>query len=613
NDNDNNNDNDDNDANKTREYNVWTPFTDNDGNTISIGRKEDNYWGARSMIGGSNDHLLFIAYRPKYIDVFDLNTCKCIKRDTLPIRNETYYHCFVPKIDNGFEKKKKNTKMYEMVLFCRNTGISIKYDEDRNEFQFDQLRVCFTMRPFYAYAYIYVDDFILFFGGEDIASVRISKDIHKYSLIENKWKKLEQTLPIPLGDCVGALTEDNKYVHIFGEQGEGDNTSSVHMKIDMNILLREDTEIEKQWIMEEEEKREIEEIKMELDGMKQDLGVKKPKKQIQIEIIIEYWVRSLFIKLGWIADFTKIITQYILVIVFDCILFYFILKMKYYKLSKEIQMKSTGVNSVQFSPDNTKIVSSFDDKTIRIWDIKLEREIKLLKGHSDGVNDSQFTPDGNKVLSCSEDNTIRLWDVQSGKELMIFKGHLNNVTKAQLSPDGNIVISSSNDQTIIVWEAKSGKNIMTLGHSDYVNSVKFSPTGKTFVSASNDRTIRIWDVTSGTRVNTFEYNENILDSQFSPDCCSIVSCSNDETIQIWDIKAGKIIHSLREHSDIVTRAKYLPDGQTVVSGSNDKTIRLWDLKFGMEVQTLFSKKSFQNKGKKRIEPTKEVSNHTIFK
>ncbi|ETO04393.1 hypothetical protein RFI_33004, partial [Reticulomyxa filosa] len=52
-----------NQLNKSNNYNQWIPFTDNHDHPIIFGRDEKhNYEGARALIGGINNHLLFITY-----------------------------------------------------------------------------------------------------------------------------------------------------------------------------------------------------------------------------------------------------------------------------------------------------------------------------------------------------------------------------------------------------------------------------------------------------------------------------------------------------------------------------------------------------------------------
>ncbi|ETO01465.1 hypothetical protein RFI_35975, partial [Reticulomyxa filosa] len=76
------------------EYPNHVPFTDNHNNPIIIGRDYDDYGGMLAVIGGSNNHLLFITYFFNNISVFNLNTFQFIKHDTLPINDCINYHCF---------------------------------------------------------------------------------------------------------------------------------------------------------------------------------------------------------------------------------------------------------------------------------------------------------------------------------------------------------------------------------------------------------------------------------------------------------------------------------------------------------------------------------------
>ncbi|ETO25597.1 hypothetical protein RFI_11541 [Reticulomyxa filosa] len=223
---------DPNNIEKIKQANQWNPFTNNDNQPILIGRDKDYHRGVRAVIGGSNNHLLFITYSPKNIDVFNLNTFQYIKHDTLPTSDFIFLHCFVLKTMNGLERVKTNIKKNEILLFCKKTGLSIEYDEDNNTFQFHRLPVCNAIALFYCYAYVYINDFILFFGGWNgnlLSNKIISKSVHKYSIKEKTWITFEHTLPISLKDCFGILNEDNTYIHIIGGSSDKDIVST-HMK-----------------------------------------------------------------------------------------------------------------------------------------------------------------------------------------------------------------------------------------------------------------------------------------------------------------------------------------------------------------------------------------------
>ncbi|ETO01856.1 hypothetical protein RFI_35583 [Reticulomyxa filosa] len=158
----------------------WLPFTDNNSNPIQIGSNKNND-GTSAIIGGSDNHLLFITQ--------------------------------LAKANSGLTETKSSEtqKKIKILLFHEmGGGLSIEYDENNDKFEFRNLWICTSVRQLSRYACLCINDSVLFFGGFD-----------------------------------------------------NDNDSIVHK--------------EKQWSKEEEEKRHIEEINMELEETKEDINIKKLK------------------------------------------------------------------------------------------------------------------------------------------------------------------------------------------------------------------------------------------------------------------------------------------------------------------------------------------------
>ncbi|ETO18861.1 hypothetical protein RFI_18385 [Reticulomyxa filosa] len=257
----------------TKPCNQWIPFTNNENKPITIGRDEDDYQGVRAVIGGSGSHLLFITYPVNNLDIIDLTTFQVVKRSTLPIRIVLGYHCFVSKKQKELPITKLNASadMYELMLFSKDTGLLLMYNEKRNTIKFEDVRVCTSIRQLSCYGYACVDDTILFFGGNIDSGFDISDNIHRYSMEANKWLHLEQALPIPLDNCIGIVDEDKSYIHIIGGYS-GQRMLTTHMKVKVEDLMKEETEKEKEWFIEEEEIRWIEEIKIDLKKIKKNSG-----------------------------------------------------------------------------------------------------------------------------------------------------------------------------------------------------------------------------------------------------------------------------------------------------------------------------------------------------
>ncbi|ETN98772.1 hypothetical protein RFI_38715, partial [Reticulomyxa filosa] len=117
---------------------------------------------------------------------------------------------------------KTNKKNNKMTLFCKMKGLSIEYDEGNNTFKYRQLSVCDDIKDFHKYAYVCINDVILFFGGHYNKSDYkyengfVSKSVYKYSIGKNKWTTFQNILPNPLYDCVAIWNEEDNNIYIIG-------------------------------------------------------------------------------------------------------------------------------------------------------------------------------------------------------------------------------------------------------------------------------------------------------------------------------------------------------------------------------------------------------------
>jgi len=247
-------------------YNEWIPLPNN----FKFGEKQKLYLlGARALIGGSKQHLLFITYRPKNIDVIDLNSFEYLtdnlKNNILPVSNGNVdFHCFVSL---NLSKKKNGNGLNEFLLMSKGETLIIRCDEISKEFSY-QILPFFKNCHSYAYA-CWNHKQIFIFGGyvngngmDGIWKLDIKKK-------EKTWEKCDFKIPFAIQDSVAVVSESDSSIHVIGGINDNGERQSTHYV--MKLLT-------------------IEEIAM----------------------IAEYWMRQeKKSKKGWIIEFDEMIEEYI--------------------------------------------------------------------------------------------------------------------------------------------------------------------------------------------------------------------------------------------------------------------------------------------------------------
>lgn len=148
------------------------------------------------------------------------------------------------------------------------------------------------------------------------------------------------------------------------------------------------------------------------------------------------------------------------------------------------------VDCVAFDAKSQIIATGCHDGKIRLFDLAKKALQKEITAHitmkpqtlAHPVYTAAFSPDGKQLLSSSDDRTLKLWDVTSGNLVREFKayhekdfpkGHQEDVYTAAFSPDGKFIASGSGGQECVVkiWNAGDGSVVRDLANPN----LKFDP------------------------------------------------------------------------------------------------------------------------------------------
>ncbi|KAG7892778.1 hypothetical protein KL905_001182 [Ogataea polymorpha] len=202
---------------------------------------------------------------------------------------------------------------------------------------------------------------------------------------------------------------------------------------------------------------------------------------------------------------------------------------------------SGAVYGLSFSPDNHYLLSSSEDKTVRLWSMDTYTSLVSYKGHNSPVWDVKFSPMGHYFATASHDQTARLWSCDHIYPLRIFAGHLNDVDVVEFHPNSTYLFTGSSDKTVRMWDIARGESVrIFIGHNMPVNALAVSPDGRWLATAGEDSVINMFDIASGRKLKSMRGHGrcSIYSLAFSKDGSVLVSSGSDNSVRVWDVKKG---------------------------------------------------------------------------
>jgi len=244
-------------------------------------------------------------------------------------------------------------------------------------------------------------------------------------------------------------------------------------------------------------------------------------------------------------------------------------------VSKTFQGHLSSISDLDISEDGSLLLSTSNDKSVIIWDVKSGAKKQQFRGHRKPVLKGAFIS-STKVASISSGNILKIWDIDTGNELHTFSDHTKKVYS--LAATGKYIATGGSGGKIVIRNSVSGEIINQISaSSDIIRSLTFDIKGEQLISGSDDGFIKIWNPENGELIGELSVRiGKIRNISMAFDNKHIAV--SGQSCNIYDLSTLELIKKIDKVSSVVLDASLSPDGQSLFFLEEfSPKARIWDV------------------------------------
>jgi WD40 repeat protein len=231
-----------------------------------------------------------------------------------------------------------------------------------------------------------------------------------------------------------------------------------------------------------------------------------------------------------------------------------------------------SVTAISSMKAGSVFVGSYQDGSVRLWEVWSGICLGLYKGHSKIVNCLCSMQDDKMFVTGSKDTTLKLWDTTAALDAFRLS---NSQSQDLLNAKPIRGFTFASDQPIHE-ELICTRTFVSHSHPpSEILCVACIEKSTALVAGSADGVARLWAVDSGLCLRIFQGHRGPVTAIEAVDQVTILTGSIDTNVKVWDAVSGGCLRTYSDHSGYVSSISVAYDETTFLSASADLTVKIW--------------------------------------
>lgn len=254
-----------------------------------------------------------------------------------------------------------------------------------------------------------------------------------------------------------------------------------------------------------------------------------------------------------------------------------------FTLKYDFSQHTGEITGICFVRDNRYLISGSRDKSIIMWDMKVER-----LPHTVNLIEEEVlwfkSNDHKKIYFNQNSNCFMMWDVPQLTKNARYRKHTGNVNWVGFLYHSFEILSIGSDGLAVLWDYRNDmmQDFIAL-EGELINAV-VSKQGQFALIASNKPCIYRWNFNYSTQ-EEYEFGDTICSMRLSSDENMIGIGDSESRVFIYDTEVMERKIIIKGHMGAVTDMCFINDDKILLTASMDATLAKWAVESGKKLET----------------------------